>query len=59
LNGCTITFDVEDIDAFVAQLAVNGVCVLGRVADNPWGRTVAFTDPDGNVIKVMEPVANQ
>jgi predicted enzyme related to lactoylglutathione lyase len=31
-----------------------GCLLLGR-SDNPWGRLAALTDPDGNVLKLMQP----
>ena len=25
------------------------------MSDNPWGRTLTLEDPDGNVLKLMQP----
>jgi predicted enzyme related to lactoylglutathione lyase len=38
---------IADADAAHAELAARGVAV-SPVEDQPWGRFVRFTDPDGN-----------
>jgi predicted enzyme related to lactoylglutathione lyase len=53
--GATLTLRVADIDAAVAHLEAAGVEFLGEIARSPWGSTVAFLDPDGNVLKLMQP----
>lgn len=53
--GATLTLRVDDIDAVVARLREDEVAFLGEVVRNPWGATVAFVDPDGNVLKLMQP----
>lgn len=54
--GATITFRVDDLDAARERLEQGGVEILGA-SDNPWGRILVFEDPDGNVLKLMEPPA--
>jgi len=53
-SGGSLTFRVDDIGAARENLAAIGVNILGS-SDNPWGKLVVFTDPDGNVLKLMQP----
>ena len=39
---------VDDIDTTYAELTARGVEFAGPVADTPYGRFAAFSDPDGN-----------
>ena len=55
--GGVITLEVADIEAALAALAAAGVEVRGGIARNPWGALLVFEDPDGNVLKLMEPPA--
>ncbi|WP_426572384.1 glyoxalase superfamily protein [Aquihabitans sp. McL0605] len=43
----TLQVVVDDADAALAHLRANGVECEG-VDDQPWGRFIYFTDPDGN-----------
>jgi predicted enzyme related to lactoylglutathione lyase len=52
--GGSLTFRVSDIAVAREKLAAQGVKILGS-SDNPWGKLVVFTDPDGNVLKLMQP----
>lgn len=54
LAGATLTLRSTDLDADVAYLKRNGVAVLGT-RDNDWGRLALFTDPEGNLLKLMQP----
>ena len=49
------TLRVDDIRATVARLQAAVVKFLGPIDDASWGRTVPFEDPDGNVLKLMQP----
>jgi catechol 2,3-dioxygenase-like lactoylglutathione lyase family enzyme len=53
--GGTLTLRVADIRAEVARLRAAGVKFLGEIYNADWGSTVAFEDPDGNVLKLMQP----
>ncbi len=53
--GGTLTLRVDDIRAEVVRLRAAGVKFLGEIADEYFGRIVAFEDPDGNVLKLMQP----
>ena len=54
LQGASITLRSTDLDADLDYLARRGVPAFGR-GDHPWGRIAAIRDPDGNVIKLMQP----
>jgi predicted enzyme related to lactoylglutathione lyase len=53
--GACLTLRVDDIRATVRELESRGVRVLGEVTDNPWGSLATIEDPDGNVLKMMQP----
>ena len=54
--GATLTLRSDNIDADERRLRARGVTILGR-SDEVWGSIVVFQDPDGNVLKLMQPVA--
>jgi predicted enzyme related to lactoylglutathione lyase len=54
--GATLTLRSTDLDADLAYLTRCGVRVLDR-SEHPWGRLAAICDPDGNVLKLMQPPA--
>jgi len=53
-NGGTITFRVDNIMTAKDMLTAGGANILG-FSDNPWGKIIIFEDPDGNVLKLMQP----
>ncbi len=53
--GATLTLAVADIRAAAEGLRAAGAKLLGEIEDAPWGSLVAFEDPDGNVLKLMQP----
>ena len=55
LAGGCVTFRVRDIRSAVERLDAHGVNILGPVSSQPWGSVVSFEDPDGNVLKLMQP----
>ena len=55
LSGAVLTLRCSDIDQAVTDLDAADVCFLGPVTRHPWGALVPFTDPDGNILKLMEP----
>lgn len=55
LAGGTLTFRVADLPATVETLHAAGVTFLGDIITEDWGSVVAFEDPDGNVLKLMQP----
>lgn len=54
-TGAVITLRVTDVEEVAAKLRDAGVRVLGAVSHAPWGSLVSFADPDGNVLKLMQP----
>jgi catechol 2,3-dioxygenase-like lactoylglutathione lyase family enzyme len=52
--GATLTLRSTDLDADARRLAEHGVSILGR-SDEVWGRLLVFEDPDGNVLKLLQP----
>lgn len=44
------TLESDDLDADVAALAARGVDVGEGIRDHDWGRSIGFSDPDGNRI---------
>ena len=54
-TGAVLTFRVRDLFSIVDHLTDEGVKFLGEIDAQPWGSTIAFTDPDGNVHKLLQP----
>jgi catechol 2,3-dioxygenase-like lactoylglutathione lyase family enzyme len=53
--GATLTLKVDNLRDEVERLTRGGVHFLGSLSENPWGSLAVFLDPDGNVIKLMQP----
>lgn len=45
-----LVLETDDLDADVAALQGRGITLDGPVREQPWGRFVTFSDPDGNGI---------
>jgi len=45
--GTLVYLRVDDVDAIAAEFGVG-------VADQPWGREIKLTDPDGNRLRIGE-----
>jgi predicted enzyme related to lactoylglutathione lyase len=43
------------VDATFAQLRERGVAIVSEPTDQPFGRTVAIKDPEGNVLAMYQP----
>lgn len=52
--GATITLKSTDIPEDRKVLEANNCTILGE-ADAAWGHMLIFEDPDGNVLKLMNP----
>jgi predicted enzyme related to lactoylglutathione lyase len=50
-----VTLEVDDLSAEVERLQRAGVQFLGPPSHNPWGSLAVFQDPDGNILKLMQP----
>ena len=47
--GTLVYFWVDDVDGIAAEFGVD-------VSDQPWGREIKLTDPDGNRLRIAERV---
>jgi predicted enzyme related to lactoylglutathione lyase len=56
-QGIVLRFDVEDLDASVADMAARGITFLSPARDFPWGRFAEFVDPEGNPVGLVQPRA--
>lgn len=52
--GATLTLRSDSVSADRKRLEQLGAKILGE-ADQPWGHLLVFEDPDGNVLKLMNP----
>ncbi|MGX1811503.1 VOC family protein [Nocardia sp. NPDC055321] len=49
-----VNFHVEDFDTAAAQLTAAGVDWVAAAHDRPVGRFGTFTDPDGNLLQIIQ-----
>ena len=54
-GGHTLTFEVDDPDAWPPRLTSRGVAILEGPLDQVWGRVVFVKDPDGRVVGLARP----
>ena len=52
--GATLTLKSNNVSEDRKWLESLGAVILGE-ADQPWGHMLVFEDPDGNVLKLMNP----
>ena len=52
--GATLTLRSNDVKADRKKIESFGCKILGET-DQPWGHMLVFEDPDGNVLKLMNP----
>lgn len=50
-----INYRVENIEALVTQLKLEGVTILDEIASYDYGKFVHILDPEGNKIELWEP----
>jgi lactoylglutathione lyase len=51
---------VADVDVAYEELEAKGVTFVRPPTDRPWGlRTAHFTDPDGNLWEINQPIRSQ
>lgn len=53
-----LVLETDSLDADVATLQSRGVELPGGLQQQPWGRFVQFTDPDGNGLILQETAAD-
>jgi len=51
--GIHVHFRVPDADTYYAKLRERGIEVIEPPRDQPWGRHLAVTDPDGYKIEIL------
>ncbi len=54
-TGPQIWWRTEDTDAMHAMLVEKGVRILAEPKDEPFGRSISFADPAGNVLYAYQP----
>lgn len=54
LAGATLTLKSDNVPEDRKRIESFGCKILGE-ADQPWGHMLVFEDPDGNVLKLMNP----
>lgn len=54
-SGATLTLFSDDIVEDTQGLVTHGVEIVGQL-DEEWGKLTVFKDPDGNILKLMQPV---
>ena len=54
-TGPEIWWRVDDTDALHAALVAKGVRITAEPKDEPFGRSIAFADPAGNVLRAYQP----
>lgn len=59
VDSWSLSFQVTDLDAMVAQLRASGATVDVDPTDHPEGRFARLRDPEGNLIQLVEPTAIQ
>jgi catechol 2,3-dioxygenase-like lactoylglutathione lyase family enzyme len=53
-KGARIGFFTTDLGSLEERARRAAVRALSDAGDEPWGRTIAYADPDGNVVTVTE-----
>lgn len=54
-SGATLTLLSDDIVEDTRGLVTHGVQIVGQL-DEEWGKLTVFKDPDGNILKLMQPI---
>ncbi len=59
-GGCTLEFEVEDVDQEYRRLTGLNVAIVKPPTTQPWGlRSVWFRDPDGNLVNFYATVVGE
>jgi len=51
----SFAFEVDDLDAAIAELGRRGVAWASEIVESPWYRYRGFHDPEGNLIYITRP----
>ena len=54
-----LVLETDDLDADVERLRSNGLEIPDGIQQQPWGRFVTFTDPDGNGLVLQATTARR
>jgi predicted enzyme related to lactoylglutathione lyase len=54
-----INFRVDDLEALVQELKLQGVQILDEIATYDYGKFVHVMDPEGNKIELWEPIDSE
>ena len=55
-NGVSVWFAIDEkIEDLQARLAENGITILGKVMETPFGKALHIKDPDGYKLTFLEP----
>lgn len=55
LRSPSVEFLVDNVERFYAELKNKGVKIVKELHEEPWGgRQATFTDPDGNVLEIVQ-----
>ena len=54
-TGAEIWWRVEDTNALHAALVARGVRITAEPKDEPFGRSLSFADPAGNILHAFQP----
>jgi len=56
-NGVSVWFAIDEkIEDLQARLAENGITILGKVMETPFGKALHIKDPDGYKLTFLEPI---
>lgn len=53
--GAEVWWRVDDTDALHAALVARGVRITAEPKDEPFGRSLSFADPAGNILHAYQP----
>ena len=55
----SFAFEVDDLDAAIAELDSRGVSWAGEIVSSEWYRYRGFHDPEGNLVYITEPLLDR
>lgn len=50
-----LVLETRDLEGAISEMADRGFSIEGDIDEQPWGRFIAFDDPDGNGIILRSP----
>jgi catechol 2,3-dioxygenase-like lactoylglutathione lyase family enzyme len=55
----SFAFEVDQLDAAIAELDGHGVSWAGEIVESPWYRYRGLHDPEGNLVYLTEPLLDR